>query len=304
MQMLYTIRKVHQGEKIMRKTARLRELLAGDSIVLAGGAHDAFSARLVEQAGFELCVVTGAGVAACRGYPDVGLVTLEEMTRNARYIADAIKIPVIIDADNGYGNAINVVRTVREFEHSGVAGIHLEDQTWPKRCGHMFGKIVIPKEEMVQKLRAAQEAREDPNFVIIARCDAMLVNGLEDVLERGDAYIEAGADMLFCEVRDSMEEIEARAKHFKGRIPLHWNHSPSPMVPRLSASQVEAMGFKTCCFYVQSLMAAAKTMQQVLAKIRETGTSEGVVDRMIGFDELWEINDMATIREMERKYAV
>ena len=196
----------------MRKTQRLRELLASDGIVMAGGAHDAFSARLVEQAGFELCVVTGAGVAACRGYPDVGLVTLEEMTRNARYIADALTIPVIIDADNGYGNAINVVRTVKEFEHAGVSGIHLEDQVWPKRCGHMFGKTLIPKEEMCQKLKAALDAREDPDFVIIARCDAMLVNGLDDVIDRCDAYIEAGADMLFCEVREDMDEIKSSGK--------------------------------------------------------------------------------------------
>ena len=288
----------------MRKTRKLRELLARDGVVMGGGAHDAFSARLAEQAGFELCVVTGAGVAACRGYPDVGLVTLEEMTRNARYIADAVGIPVVIDADNGYGNAINVVRTVREFEHAGVAGIHLEDQTWPKRCGHMLGKALIPKEEMCKKLQAAQDAREDKDFVIIARCDAILVNGLDDVLDRCNAYVEAGADMLFCEVRESMDEIEAVAREFKDKVPLHWNHSPSPMVPRLSAEQVEALGFKTCCFYVQSLMAAAKTMQEVMAEIRESGTSEGVVDRMIGFDELWEINDMSSIRDMEQKYAV
>ena len=288
----------------MRKTQRLRQLLAGEGIVLGGGAHDAFSARLVEQAGFELCVVTGAGVAACRGYPDVGLVTLEEMTRNARYIADALAIPVIVDADNGYGNAINVVRTVREFEHAGVAGIHIEDQTWPKRCGHMLGKTVIEKDEMCQKLHAARDAREDPDFVIIARCDAMMVNGLDDVLARGDAYIEAGADMLFCEVRDSMDEVRALASHFKDRVPLHWNYSPSPMVPRLSAREVEALGYKTCCFYVQSLMAAAKTMQEVLAEIRKTGSAETIEKRMIGFEELWDINDMASIREMERKYAV
>jgi 2-methylisocitrate lyase-like PEP mutase family enzyme len=288
----------------MRKTQRLRQLLAGDGIVMGGGAHDAFSARIVEQAGFDLCVVTGAGVAACRGYPDVGLVTLEEMTRNARYIADAIAIPVIVDADNGYGNAINVVRTVREFEHAGVAGLHLEDQTWPKRCGHMMGKTVIEKDEMCQKLHAAQDAREDPDFVIIARCDAMLVNGLDDVLARGDAYIEAGADMLFCEVRDSMDEVRALASHFKDRVPLHWNYSPSPMVPRLSAKEVEALGYKTCCFYVQSLMSAAKTMQEVMAEIRKTGSAETIEHRMIGFEDLWDINDMASIREMERKYAV
>jgi 2-methylisocitrate lyase-like PEP mutase family enzyme len=214
-----------------------------------------------------------------------------------------LTIPVIVDADNGYGNAINVVRTVKEFEHAGVSGIHLEDQVWPKRCGHMFGKTLIPKEEMCQKLKAAQEAREDPEFVLIARCDAMLVNGLDDVLERCDAYVEAGADMLFCEVRDSMDEVKAVADHFRGRVPLHWNHSPSPMVPRLSAKEVEALGFKTCCFYVQSLMAAAKTMQEVLAEIRKSGTSEGIASRMIDFDELWEINDMASIRELEKKYA-
>lgn len=288
----------------MQPTQQLRQLLAADGLVLAGGAHDAFSARLVQQAGFRLCVVTGAGVAACRGYPDVGLVTLEEMTRNARYVADAVDIPVIVDADNGYGNAINVVRTVQEFERAGVAGLHIEDQTWPKRCGHMFGKSVVPMEEMCQKIRAAQDAKRDPDFVIIARCDALLVNGLDDVLARGDAYIEAGADMLFCEVRDSMDEIKAIAGHFSGRIPLHWNHSPSPMVPRLPAKEVEALGFKTCCFYAQTLMAAAKTMQEVLAEIFATGTSESIADRMIAFDELWEINDMGTIREMESKYAV
>ena len=288
----------------MKATGKLRELLAGDGVVLAGGAHDAFSARIVEQVGFKLCVVTGAGVSACRGYPDVGLVSLEEMTRNARYIADAVDIPVIIDADNGYGNAINVVRTVREFEHAGVAGIHIEDQTWPKRCGHMFGKSLIPKEEMVQKIRAALDARADPDFVIIARCDALLPNGLDDVLARGDAYIEAGADMLFCEVRDSMEEIETIAERFRDRVPLHWNYSPSPMVPRLSAKQVEALGYKTCCFYVQALMAAVKTMRGTLTYILENGTAEGLEDQMIEFDELWEMLGIDEIRDMEKRYAV
>lgn len=288
----------------MKATQKLRELLAGDGIVLAGGAHDAFSARLVEQAGFKMGVVTGAGVAACRGYPDVGLVSMEEMTRNARYIADAVDIPVVIDADNGYGNALNVMRTVQEFENAGVAGIHIEDQTWPKRCGHMFGKSVIPKEEMAQKIRAALDARRDPDFVIIARCDALLPNGLDDVLARGEAYIEAGADMLFCEVRDSMEEIETIARTFRSRVPLHWNHSPSPMVPRLSAKEVEALGFKTCCFYVQALMAGVKTMQRVLAHIHANGTSAGLEDDMIEFDELWDLLGIAKVREMEKKYAV
>ncbi|MGY9107232.1 MAG: isocitrate lyase/PEP mutase family protein, partial [Alphaproteobacteria bacterium] len=215
----------------MRTTTKLRQLLAEDGLILAGGSHDAMTAQLVEQVGFRLCVVTGAGTSVCRGYPDIGLLSMEEMVTNARYIAEAVEIPVIVDADNGYGNALNTRRTVRAFEAAGVAGIHIEDQTWPKRCGHMSGKSLIAKEEMVQKLRAALEARRDPDFVIIARCDAYLVNGIEDVFARGDAYIEAGVDMLFCEVADNLDDTRAIASHFKDRIPLLYNHSPSPIVP-------------------------------------------------------------------------
>jgi len=286
----------------MSPGAKLRKLLEGDRIVVGGGAHDALSARIVEQAGYPMCVVTGAGVSMCRGYPDVGLVTMEEMVRNARYIAEAIEIPIVVDADNGYGNAINARRTVREFERAGVAGIHIEDQVWPKRCGHMFGKKLIPSEEMVQKIRAALDARRDPDFVIIARCDALLVEGLDKALDRGDAYIKAGADMLWLEMRESMDEIKAIAERFRGRIPLVFNHSPSGMVPRLPIAKLEAMGFKTACFHVHALMAACKTMQEVLREIRESGNSLTVWDRMLGFDEFWNIAGLKEIREMEKKY--
>jgi 2-methylisocitrate lyase-like PEP mutase family enzyme len=286
----------------MSPGAKLRKLLEGDRIVVGGGAHDALSARIVEQAGYPMCVVTGAGVSMCRGYPDVGLVTMEEMVRNARYIAEAIEIPIVVDADNGYGNAINARRTVREFERAGVAGIHIEDQVWPKRCGHMFGKKLIPSEEMVQKIRAALDARRDPDFVIIARCDALLVEGLDKALDRGDAYIKAGADMLWLEMRESMDEIKTIAERFRGRIPLVFNHSPSGMVPRLPVAKLEAMGFKTACFYVHALMAACKTMQEVLREIRESGNSLTVWDRMLGFDEFWNIAGLKEIREMEKKY--
>jgi len=289
---------------MLRATTRLRELLARDGLAMAGGAHDALSARIVEQTGFPLCVVTGAGVSVCRGFPDVGLLGLEENVRNARYIAEAVDIPVIVDADNGYGNAINVRRTVREFEAAGVAGIHIEDQTWPKRCGHMFGKSVIPKDEMAQKIRAAREARRDPDFVVIARCDALMVNGLEDTLERGEAYLEAGADMLFFEMRESMDEIRAMAERFRGRIPLHFNHSPSGMVPRLHVSEIEALGFKTAAFYVHALMAACRTMREVLETILATGNAEAVWERMVPFDQFWEIVGLAEIRELERRYGV
>ncbi len=288
----------------MRATTRLRELLGQDGIVVAGGAHDALSARIVQQVGFPLCVVTGAGLTMVRGYPDVGLMSMKEVVDAAGYIAEAIEIPVIVDADNGYGNAINAMRTVRAFERAGVAGIHIEDQDWPKRCGHMFGKRVIPKAEMAQKIRAARDARRDPDFVVIARCDALMVNGLADTLERGEAYLEAGADVLFFEMRESMDEIRALAERFRGRIPLLFNHSPSGMVPRLPVREIEGMGFKIAAFYVHALMAACKTMREVLTEIRDTGNSVAVWDRMVPFNDFWEICDLASIRKLEKQYAV
>jgi 2,3-dimethylmalate lyase len=286
----------------MRGTQRLRKLLSEPGLILGGGAHDALSARIVEQVGYPLCVVTGAGVSMCRGYPDVGLVTMPEMVENGRYIAEAVEIPVVVDADNGYGNAINGRRTVREFERAGVAGIHIEDQVWPKRCGHMFGKRVIPKEEMAGKIKAALDARRDPDFVVIARCDALMVNGLEDALDRGEAYLEAGADMLFFEMRESMDEIRAMADRFRGRVPLHFNHSPSGMVPRLPVDEIERMGFKTACFYVHALMAACKTMREVLTEIKESGNSLFTWERMVSFDEFWNIGGLPEIRKLETKY--
>jgi len=281
---------------------RLRELLAQPGIVMGGGAHDGLSARIVEQCGYPLCVVTGAGTSMCRGYPDVGLVSGEEMVANARYIAEAVEIPVIVDADNGYGNAMNTMRTVRAFEQAGVAGIHIEDQAWPKRCGHMFGKTLVPREEMVGKLKAALDARRDPDFVIIARCDAVMVEGLEAALDRAEAYREAGVDMLFLEMRESLDEMRAIADRFRGRIPLHFNHSPSGMVPRLHVSEIEAMGFKTVCFYAQPVMAAAKAMRDVLTEIRRTGNTVSTLDRLVGFDEFWEICGLADVRRLEKKY--
>ncbi len=286
----------------MRMTTKLRELLAAPGIVLGGGAHDGLSARIVEQVGYPLCVVTGAGSSMSRGLPDIGLVTMPEMVDNARYIAEAVNIPVIVDADNGYGNAINAMRTVREFERAGVAGIHIEDQVWPKKCGHMSGKRLIAKDEMAGKIRAALDARRDKDFVIIARCDALMVNGLEDTLDRGESYLAAGADMLFFEMREDMDEIRAMAKRFRGRVPLHFNHSPSGMVPRLHVSEIEKLGFKTACFYVHALMAACKAMREVLTEIKETGNSLTVWDRMVRFDDFWEIAGLKDYKAQEKKY--
>src|SRR5919109_957694 len=208
----------------MRVTTRLRELLTGPDLLVIPGAYDALSARLITQAGFQAVYMTGFGTAASvLGQPDVGLLTMSEMLNRAAALAAVVgDVPLIADADTGYGNPINVRRTVREYERAGVAALHIEDQVWPKKCGHMEGKQVIPMAEMVQKIHAAVDARQDPDFVIIARTDANAVYGLEDALRRGQAYREAGADVIFIEAPRSMAELQAIKKAFPG-VPLLYN---------------------------------------------------------------------------------
>src|SRR5947207_8862686 len=200
-------------DSTMRTTTRLRELLAGPELIVAPGAYDALSARLIVQAGFSVVYMTGFGTAASvLGQPDVGLLTMSEMVgRVAALAAVAGDVPLIADADTGYGNPISVRRTIQEYERTGVAALHIEDQVWPKKCGHMEGKQVIPMEEMVQKVRAAVDARRNPDFVIIARTDANAVNGLEDAMRRARAYRDAGADVLFIEAPRSVEELRTIA---------------------------------------------------------------------------------------------
>jgi 2,3-dimethylmalate lyase len=202
---------------------RLRELLAGGEPVLAPGAYDALSARLVEQAGFEAVYMTGFGASASLlGRPDIGLLSFGEMVHSARRLAQAVEVPVIADADDGYGNPINVIRTVKEYEAAGVSAIHIEDQVSPKKCGHLEGKQVIEASEMVEKVRAAAEARSSEDFVIIGRTDARAVEGLDGALERARRYREAGADVLFVEAPQSEEEVTAVAEAFPD-VPLLFN---------------------------------------------------------------------------------
>ncbi|HET6873168.1 MAG TPA: isocitrate lyase/PEP mutase family protein, partial [Acidimicrobiales bacterium] len=205
--------------------AALRRLLAGDGPVVAPGAYDALSARLIEDAGFPAVYMTGFGTAASLlGRPDIGLVSSSEMIDHARRIAGCVAVPVIADADTGYGNPINVLRTVREYERAGVAGIHLEDQVMPKRCGHLTGKVLVPVEEMTAKIRAAVAARSDPDFVLIARTDARAVEGLDAAIRRASSYLEAGADVLFVEAPESEDEVETIARTFAGAgVPLLFN---------------------------------------------------------------------------------
>ena len=192
----------------MKTTAKLRQLLRQPGIIVAPGAYDCLTARLIEREGFPAVYMTGAGTAVTRlGRPDLGFATLSEMVSNAAAIAATVSIPLIADADTGYGGALNVYRSVREYERAGVAAMHIEDQVFPKRCGHLDGKQVVPCEEMVVKLRAAVEARTDEDFVLIARTDALAVTGLDDTLRRCQAYAEAGADVLFVEAVRTHEEI-------------------------------------------------------------------------------------------------
>jgi 2-methylisocitrate lyase-like PEP mutase family enzyme len=290
--------------KGMRQTEKLRELLKGPSLVIGAGAHDAMSARIIEQIGFPVCFVTGAGISMCRGYADFGLMSLEEVVSASRYIAEAVDIPVVVDADTGFGNALGVMRTVNLFEQAGVAGIHIEDQSWPKKCGHYAGKQLVSKEEMAQKIHAALDARRDPAFLIMARCDALAVNGLSDTLERGDAYIAAGADMLWCEMMGNKSDNEAILDYFKGRIPLHYNHSSSPVVPKLSTAEYQRLGFKTVGYHAQAAHVAAMAMRQALSEILKTGNTLSVADKIGDFEDYYNIGRLKELQDLEKKYAV
>ncbi|HEV8552917.1 MAG TPA: isocitrate lyase/PEP mutase family protein [Casimicrobiaceae bacterium] len=287
----------------MTAAQRLRELLQGEDIVLAAGAPDALTARLVEEAGFPLCVVGGNALAMARGYPDLALITMSEVLDAVRYITSAVSIPVISDADTGYGGVLNVWRTVRCFEEVGVAGIHIEDQVWPKRAGHMEGKNVIPVPEMIGKIRAAVAGRRDPSFVVIVRCDALTVHGLEETLARGEAYLNAGADVLFFETRDRMQEIEAIASRFAHRVPLLWNHSESGKVPLLSAEELKQLGFKICAFYGHAQLAGCLAIRETLAEILRTRNSRSTWNRLLPLDDTWEIVGLSKLLGMQRRFA-
>jgi len=283
--------------------ARLRELLSRPQPVLAPGAYDALTARLVEQAGFAAVYMTGFGTAAALlGLPDVGLVTMSQMVDNARRIAQAVDVPVIADADTGYGNAINVVQTVREYERAGVAGIHIEDQVAPKRCGHMEGKHVIDSSEMAEKLRAAIEARRSPNFVIIARTDARAVEGMDGALRRGRLYREAGADMLFVEAPQSDDEVVAVARAFPD-TPLFFNWLEGGKTPPVPLARLKELGFRVIIFPLGVLFTVTKAVRGLLSRICEDGTPERAAGQMVSFHDFLQVVGLPEIRELEKRFA-
>lgn len=285
------------------RRAELRRMLDKGETILAPGAYDCLTAKVIERAGFSALYMTGYGTAASRlGRPDVGLLTMSEMVENARRIAEAVQIPLIADADTGYGNPVNVRRTVQEYERAGVAAIHIEDQVWPKRCGHMEGKRVIPMEEMVQKVRAAVEAREDTDFLIIARTDARAVHGLKEAIARGQAYAHAGADLLFIEAPQSAEEVRVIARSFQ--VPLLYNYSASGRTPLLPLEELEALGFRIIIFPTQALYTAYKAVMELMEAIRRGIPAQALMERMPSFQEFNAFIGLPEIEVLENRYAV
>ncbi|MFB3097665.1 MAG: oxaloacetate decarboxylase [Dehalococcoidia bacterium] len=276
----------------MNTTTRLRKMLDSGPMLVAPFILNALHAKIAESVGFDAVYMTGAGTAAERGFPDVGLLTMTEMVANAKYIAGAVDIPVICDADTGYGNMINVQRTVREYEAAGVAGIHIEDQVFPKKCGFFEGKEVIPMEEHVQKIRAALDARRDPDFVIIARCDAYAVTGWEDTVTRCRAYRDAGADMVFVDGIKTPEDLANYATDLK-ELPRMYNGDLAP------TQEVDALGYRLM-ICGSTIWLVYKQIRDSFAELKETGKvnperygTRWDVAALLGLDQIY---------ELERKY--
>ncbi|RPI43612.1 MAG: oxaloacetate decarboxylase [Betaproteobacteria bacterium] len=289
--------------KVKRATTRLRELLNAPGLVVAPGVADALNARMVAAEGFKAIYMTGGGTSAVRlGMPDVGLLTMPEMVDNAGRIADASGLPVVADADTGYGNALNVQRTVSAYEKAGVAGLHLEDQELPKRCGHLGGKTIVPVDEMCGKIRAACDARVDEDLVIIARTDALLVEGIDAALERGRAYEAAGADMIFVESPLTMEHLTAIPKAF--RVGTLFNMASSGKTPFLHRDELEKLGFKLAIYPNFAILAAIPAVRHFLRELREKGTVAHLVKDMATFTEWFDIVGMDSVKALEEKYGL
>jgi 2-methylisocitrate lyase-like PEP mutase family enzyme len=287
----------------MTMTKRLRELLARPKPLMAPGAADALTARLIAKQGFEAIYMTGAGTTAVRlGMPDVGLLTMSEMADNAQRIAEASQLPLVADADTGYGGPMNVQRTVRAYERAGAAGIHLEDQQWPKRCGHLAGKSIIPVEEMVAKIRAGLDARHDDDFVLIARTDSLAVEGFERAIERCRRYEEAGADMIFLEAPSKMEHLAAIPKAF--RKPCLYNMASSGKTPFLGIEEIGRLGFKLVIYPNFALLAAITAMTSTLEELKRTGSIAEVAKRIASFQDFFNLVGMREVQETEAKYGV
>lgn len=278
----------------------LRALIARSGYTMVPGAYDTLTARLVEQAGFEAVYLTGGGYSRASGYPDLGLLTVVENARFIGLTVEAVGIPVIADADTGYGNAINVIRTVREYEKSGVAGFHIEDQVAPKKCGHYDGKEVISKAEMVGKIKAAVDTRRDADMVIIARSDARAIEGLDAAIDRVNAYIEAGADVGFVEAPQTVDELRVVGRSVNG--PNLVNVFEGGKTPMLAASELQEMGFRLGIYPSQTHRAAIRAAQRVLTVLKKDGHVRRVEADLCTFQEREIAVGTAAWRALEEKY--
>ena len=281
---------------------RLRKLLSRKEILVVPGVHDGLTARMVEIEGFNALYMTGYGTSASMlGKPDVGLLTLTEMAARASRLVDAVDIPVIADADTGYGNAVNVTRTVREYEKAGVACLQLEDQVAPKKCGHMLGREIISIEEMTGKIKAACDARQDDELLIMARTDARTSFGIKEAIERGKAYEEAGADIIFIESPETEEEMKQITSSFS--VPVLANMVEHGRTPFLPVSALEEIGYDLVIFPVTSTYVIAKAVSEVMKVLKETGSTGNIVDKMIAFEEFNKLIGLPAICEIEKRYS-
>ena len=289
-----------------QKRLDFRARLKSKKIMIVPGIYDALSAKIAQEAGIPCLAMGGYAIEASRlAQPDVGLLSLSEMTTALKQICDAVDIPVIGDGDTGYGNALNAIRTEQEFEAAGAACVFLEDQVWPKRCGHMDGKQVITAEEHAQKLRAAVDARVDKEMMIMARTDTRAINGLDDAIERGKRYADAGAEILVIEALRDRSEIEKAARAFEGTgIYLTSNMIEGGKTPLIPASELEQMGYSVVFWACSSLYLVSKTLHDAFTVLNTTGTTASIADKMIDFPRFNHFIGLDTYKKLEREYKV
>jgi 2-methylisocitrate lyase-like PEP mutase family enzyme len=279
----------------------LKQFFKRDRLLVAPGCFDGLSARLVEEAGFEAAYLSGGALARSMGIPDIGLVTMSEVIERAAQVVAAVKIPIIADADTGYGNAVNLVRTIREFERTGVAAIHIEDQITPKRCGHLDGKEVIPLAEMENKLQAALASRNDPDFLIIARTDARGVHGFDDAISRGRAFAKLGVDAIFVEAPQSEAELEEIPRALPD-VPLLVNVFKGGKTPMLPVERLQQMGYRIAIYPSETQRAAIHAMRQALGLLKREGTTEKMDDALTTFKERDKVVGLDEWQRLEKQY--
>jgi len=285
----------------VRATTRLKNMVRENRIVVAPGAFDGLSARLVEQAGFPAVYASGGAIARSTGVPDIGLISPDEIVHRLSQMVEAVSIPLIADADTGYGNALSAQRAARAFERAGVAAFHLEDQTFPKKCGHYDDKGLVPTSEMVQKLKAVRDALHDPDFIVIARTDAIAVEGFNAAIDRASAYLNAGADMIFVEAPTSEAEIAEIAKRLPGLKLI--NMFAGGKTPLLPVQRLEALGYHCVIIPSDTQRAAIKAMQHALAAIARDGSSASMAAEMVSFKEREALVDTAAYLDRGRLYS-